>query len=248
MSFFFDRKKQLRKTITGIIILVLLHGNVCIAQDAKTDSATVIDTATNTVDIISNRAVPDSVHHAYQKDKTFAYANDPSYWAKEEVKPENSFFNFRWAGTKWFRTLLFVLLTSTLLFALYKILVENKLNLFYSISRKNEIKQGDENGVTDENLEEKISEFIYTGNFRSALRYMYLKALKTLGDKGLIQFNAQGTNHEYVDQLINHPQQKNFRLLTYAYEYVWYGGFDIRREQFESLQYQFENFYKSIGS
>ena len=271
MPFFFDRKRRYRKIATGIIACLIFYCHFSFAQTGQqgvdSSSKKIIDsfndvnnklTDTNNNNAEANtennsvaedsmifRAVPDSVVAAYKRDKDFAYANDPAYWIKEPMKPEKNFFNFDWARSPWFRGLLFLLFASLILFTLFKILLENKFNMFYSAGKKNnaDINETDE---PVENLDDKIREHILSGNFRSALRYMYIKALKIASDRELIHFHSKSTNQDYINQLINHPQQKNFSTLAHAYENVWYGGFDLRHEQFESLQGQFENFYKAI--
>ena len=40
------------------------------------------------------REVPDSVTAAMQKQKEFAYANDPSYWQKEKPRDDSSMIKF----------------------------------------------------------------------------------------------------------------------------------------------------------
>jgi len=271
MSCFFYKEKRLGKIIVGIITCMTMICHACPAQNNHRlpDSVSIDDTVsgedkidnTNTIaadtvdqvktvpdDSITFRAVPDSVIAAYKKDRNFEYANNPAYWIKEPVSHEKNFLDriFEWFSSKWFSRSLFVVLGSVLLFALYKIIKENKLYMFYSSARKQAVATEDEMDMTYENINEKIRKAIDAGDFRNALRYMYLKALRMAGDKELIHFHAQGTNQEYITQMINQPGEKDFRLLTHAYEYVWYGGFVLTHPQFETLRVQFDKFYNII--
>src|SRR6516225_11533434 len=80
----------------------------------------------SSADSVQFRSVPDSVLSNFRSDKDFAYANDPSYWVNEPVKHEKIFMNglFEWLSSKSFKTILYVLIASILVFALYKIVIE----------------------------------------------------------------------------------------------------------------------------
>jgi len=219
----FEKKSEVESTVT--------------AADSAEAKPDVEDTATF-------RAVPSSVINAYKKDKAFAYANDPRYWAPERFSPSRNYFD--WLGSKWFRTSLIIVLVAVILFALYKIISENSLYLFYSAPKKVAGESTDNIEVSFDGLDDKIREATDSGNYRLALRYMYLKTLKKAGDKQLIRFHADGTNQEYINQMRNHPGENDFRFLTNVYEYVWYGEFPLTAPQFASLQTQFSTLYNII--
>ena len=233
---------------------VSIADTVSYSEENNNKITTTTDTTerykSNAEDSVILRTIPDSAITAFKQDKVFRYANDPEYWIETPVKHKKNFLDyiFEWAGSRWFRIFLMLLLASVLLYALYKIITENRLHMFYSSPKKKITDAQDDTDITYENLEQKIREAIDLTDFRSALRYMYLKALKKAGDKELIRFYAQGTNQEYISQMINHPGEKEFRFITYAYEYVWYGGFTLTPLQFESLQSQFGNFYNIIDN
>lgn len=199
-------------------------------------------------DSVVFRAVPDSVIADYKKDRDFAYANNQKYWIQRQVRHEKNFWDWLYDNTRarWIRSLLLVLLISVVIFGLYKIVADNKLYMFYSPPKKKAEEIAEESDMSYPMLEKKINGAIESGDFRSALRYMHLKALKKAADKDLIRFHAHGTNHEYMAQLNNHPVEKDFRYLTNVYEYVWYGGFALSDTQFGSIQTQFSNLYNTI--
>jgi len=273
MSFFSDRKKRIKKTNSIFLILLLMISHAVKAQDKKkppdsvvvsdtiisrfkhtndqpksTTGDTVTDTKSTVEDSVIFRNIPDSVSSRVIRDKDFAYANDPGYWIVAPVSHERNFLDylFEWLTSVWFRGFVFAFLISILLYALYKIIIQNRLYMFYSSPKKNIIEGKDEAESAFDNIDQKIENAISMNDFRSALRYLYLKTLKIASEKKLIVFHAQAMNTEYVQQLLNHPLQNQFRYLTYAYEYVWYGGFELKQEQFVPLQKQFEDFYKTM--
>jgi uncharacterized secreted protein with C-terminal beta-propeller domain len=139
------------------------------------------------------------------------------------------------------------LLIGVLLFAFYKIIVDNKLYLFYSKPKK--IASAQKNKSEDEipeNIDEKIKDTLLAKNYRLAVRYMHIKAMKLLDEKELIRFHAQSTNNYYTSQLRKTEFGKDFQQLTNVYEYVWFGDFTLNEQQVEIVQQNFNRFYFEI--
>jgi hypothetical protein len=272
MPLFFYKEKRSLKLISCICMMIVSYS--CPAQNNNRlpDSLRVddtvslekrndVETITSTTDSGTNnssrdedsvifRTVPDSVVAAYKRDKDFQYANQSVYWSHKPEERKDNFQDriFKWVETRWFRMFLLFLLVSVLIFALYKIIAENKMYMFYSAPKKTTDENANEVDMTYDSIEDKIQDAINSGDFRMALRFMYLKALKKAGDKGFIHFHAQGTNQEYIRQMAAHPGEMDFRFLTYAYEHVWYGGFSLTPQQFQLLKTQFTNLYNTLDS
>jgi hypothetical protein len=84
------------------------------------------------------------------------------------------------------------------------------------------------------------------GEYNLATRYLFLKTLKSLSDKGFIHFASEKTNKEYVREMEQHAYYDEFRELTRDYEYVWYGKFLIDNMKYQKLKEQFDFFNKKI--
>ena len=65
-----------------------------------------------------------------------------------------------------------------------------------------------------------------TGNYRLAVRLGYLEVLKQLTDQGLIRWQPDKTNHDYLYELPTGPLPPAFRELTRQFDFVWYGEHD----------------------
>jgi hypothetical protein len=202
-------------------------------------------------DTVVVRSVPDSVISRWKRDKDFAYANDPAYWIREapDPGPNNKFLRFLASLLKGngFTYFIYLLLGSILCFAIYKIMSENNLRLFYRPPGKKAEEVMGEPGLLKEELDEEIQKAIGNLDFRLAVRYLYLKALNLLETEGLIHFETQGTNQEYIRQLSGKPQAESFRWLTRAYERVWYGEFSPEAGQFDKVFRYFQEFYQTIS-
>lgn len=226
------------RKITGIIISFFIVSVTFARQTIPYEGdASVEDTIVDTKAI---HAVPDSVITSLQKKKEFAYANDPAYWQRKEPNALDNLF----AAQNGIRIFIYIVFAAVLLFALYRIIVSNKFFLFYSASKKRQ--QAKEEGEIQENLEEKIEQAIVARDYRFAVRFMYLKALRLLAEKGWIQLNTKTTNRDYLNALRSYPLAQPFKTITHDYDYIWYGEFAINEQQFLLVQKNFNQFYNSV--
>lgn len=137
---------------------------------------------------------------------------------------------------------MWVLIIALFVFVLIRILLANNIISF----RKN--KKIDSESLNDEALLERtdlntlIADAEKSENFRLATRYRFMKILQELEKRNLIQPDSKKTNWDYMRQMSNHPLLEKFRYLTTAYEYVWYGEFNINRSQYDFLKAKFEQF------
>jgi hypothetical protein len=196
------------------------------------------------------RKVSEKLVDSLKRDADFAYANDEDYLKKKkvEVKPRSSFwdsFNNFFKGDT-VRAITYILLIAFFLFVIYRIIIVNNLFLFTSSKKIRTDDEQEEEDIRDENLDDKINKAIRDKDYRSAIRYQYLKGLRLLSERGWIRYHAQATNHDYVYQLSQHPVAGDFRFLTQVYDYVWYGEFALNDEQFTRLQTDFKRFYQVV--
>lgn len=84
------------------------------------------------------------------------------------------------------------------------------------------------------------------GNYRVAVRFLYLQSLQKLTGKGLVQFAVDKTNYQYVSELSGKPYKKAFAALTLNYEYVWYGEFQLDGTLFNTIHNQFKQFNSEV--
>ncbi len=92
----------------------------------------------------------------------------------------------------------------------------------------------------------ELQKAIETGNYRLAVRLLYLDCLKKLSDSGLIRWQPAKTNAAYVAELNEGTVQKAFKRLTRQFEYIWYGDFGINRQHFTQLHEAFQQFDEGL--
>lgn len=196
------------------------------------------------------RSVPDSTVSRLKQDQAFAYANDEAYLEKkppekEEASAWDGLYRFFSSGA--IKVILYILLGLFFIFVIYRIVVVN--NLYFITSKKKRIHDDDggEEDITDENIDEKIRRASGAGDYRMAVRYSYIKALRLLNDKGWVRLHAQATNHDYLYQVSKYPVAGDFNFLTRVYDHVWYGEFAVNGDQYARLQTDFQKFYQAVS-
>jgi len=200
------------------------------------------------------RTIPDSVLARYRKDPKFAYAYDPAYWAKKQNNNNDrnatgsSDALAKFLGSRWLRYFIYLLLAGVLVYALYRVMMENSFRLFDRASRKVGTEIEEQAGIAEEDPEEALLRALREHDYRAGIRCLYLKALRLLSDRGMIRVHAQATNQEYINQVNTYSQGKEFAYLTRAYDHVWYGDFRLNEQQFQQLRGSFERFYEAITS
>lgn len=242
--------------IKAIAIFLLLGTMQSLhAQDTAPADTTIITTDSEEVSshvepLPVLRKVPDSIVKNMKQDKDFEYANDPSYWVhhKEETVQQSDSWDgiykfFSYEPIKW---LAWITVGLLFIFILYRVIISNNLYVFHSSKKMNIGGEEAEEELDQNKIDDKIRNAIQLGNYREAVRYYYLKTLYILGDKGWIQLHAQSTNYEYVLQMNKHSLAGKFNYLTNAFEFVWYGEFNLSENQFALVQNAFQNFYNNV--
>jgi hypothetical protein len=197
------------------------------------------------------RIMADSVVARLKNERVYEYANDPDYWKwkdKTEESPRSdrrsSTNNF--LASQGFEYFILLLLGGILVYAIVRIILANRLQLFYRSPQRRMVVNPADGGLPDDDLDGQLTHYLQLKDYRQAVRYLYLKTLRILNDKGMIRYHQESTNQEYWLQLKATPQGPPFRDLTTIYEKVWYGEFPLGDTLFSRLHQYFEEFYKSV--
>ena len=144
------------------------------------------------------------------------------------------------------KIILWILAFFLIAFIIYKLFLgENffKRNRSYNISDT----QKEEEVISDPSAYDKlISQAVANKNYRLAIRYGYLQTLQMLAGSGLVQFSADKTNYQYVNELRGKPFQNDFAAITLNYDYVWYGKFDISEDVYNRLFKEYKSFHQKL--
>ncbi len=98
--------------------------------------------------------------------------------------------------------------------------------------------------VTD--FEKLIEETLSSGQNRLSIRYHYLWLLKKMSEKNIIVWDIEKTNTDYLYEIENETQKENFAYLSYLYNYIWYGEFELDESTFDKAKIAFEKTIRSL--
>lgn len=109
----------------------------------------------------------------------------------------------------------------------------------------------DENPLDTEHIdnikfETELEKAIRLQNYRLAVRILYLETLKKMHDTGTIDWKINKTNWDYVKEVSNKNWQLDFKRITNAFDYVWYGNFTVDESTFKLMYEQINAFKQKI--
>lgn len=79
------------------------------------------------------------------------------------------------------------------------------------------------------------------GDYRAAVRYLYLAALLRLDERGLLRYDRALTNREYLEQVRDNPAlQERLRPVVATFDQAWYGHAPLDETAFAAYRTQVE--------
>lgn len=96
-------------------------------------------------------------------------------------------------------------------------------------------------------FEELISQALLDNEYRLSVKYYYLWVLQKLSEQELIILNNLKTNADYQLEIKDTEYVEIFKRVSYYYNYVWYGEFNIDVVAFNSIQEIYTTFLKDLS-
>lgn len=194
----------------------------------------------------------DSAFNAYNSNKDFQYetkvVETPSWWDR--------FWRWFWklyaeivstpAGEITMKILYWALGIGALAFFLFKITKMNKLAMFSKESMSAIPYNIDSEDIHAIPFDEAISEALKNGNYRIAIRLLYLQNLKFLADKNLILWQPNKTNTDYWRELTNESLKQSFKNATNIFEYAWYGSHTVTENDYSIMKDELTKFQNKL--
>lgn len=115
----------------------------------------------------------------------------------------------------------------------------NKKTIYYSDIEKN---------IHLLDFEKLIKESIQSGEKRIAVRYYYLWLLKVMAQNHYIEWDIEKTNSDYLYELQRPIHKEEFTYLSYLYNYIWYGEFEIDENTFVKAENRFKKSIKMFSN
>lgn len=196
----------------------------------------------------------------YRGDKDFDY---------EVKKPTDNFITraMKWLGNQFLRFLqwlfgdrraggIFAVILSILPYFIAFIMLILILKVFVNVHTESIISgtnnqskirlSKDEELIKKSDISLLITKALQDKDYRLAVRYSYLKALQQLETNKYITWEQQKTNHEYEREIMTPAIQDHFRNITYLYDFVWYGNFDIDEKGYKQASLLFHKMESAL--
>ena len=188
------------------------------------------------------RKIPAERREAMQRDGSFWYANKSFRKKERSYKDGDSI-----ADSPAFQLILWIIIIGCFAAGIILYLSNSNVRLF---RRSRNISDTEMEEETDDifgiNYQKEIEKATAAGNFRLAIRLMFLRQLKKLSERNIIQYTHDRTNFDYLLQMRSSNLYGDFFRLTRNYEYSWYGQFDIDAEKFSLIRKEFDNFDRKM--
>jgi len=249
-----------------ITYLILLLGISCLAKANYVNTITATDSL-NEQTTINVRYFDEQQLNQYKQEKEFQYIlgegnhNGIIENLKGLVKKiviwlfsfsSETDFNWDVDGVLLFKILEIILWVAILFFLIYgvlKILGLDFNSLFYKTT---DVKPTVQFNTIEEDIHEidfnkSIEEAIADKNYRYATRLYYLKTLKLLADKELINWQKDKTNADYVFEIEKTKYSADFKTITKLFNYSWYGKVLFNKTTFNITQQNFVAFYNKLN-
>ncbi len=197
--------------------------------------------------LVLQRMVPDSLVKKMQQDDDFWYANADIKKAKKQPEKESGYIPL--GQQQWFQTLLWLVIVGGFAAGIMWFLAGSNIGLFRK--RNKEIKDDINDELDTEdifaiNYQKEIDKAATQGNYRLAIRLMFLRLLKDMAEKNIIQYKQDKTNFDYLLQLQPTSYYNHFFRIARNYEYSWYGQFEVNEETYRVIRSDFDKLDRQL--
>jgi len=106
--------------------------------------------------------------------------------------------------------------------------------LFSDFLNEAQLKEnGEEEPLTSEAALAKAQQLSRGGDYRAAVRYLYLSTLLILDERGVMRYDRSKTNREYLRSVSNSPElSQPLGEVIEVFDNVWYGNHSLEEESF----------------
>lgn len=242
--------------VRSVILMLLTF--LCLFSYAQqlTDSTTTIESSTlhsNKQSPVNFRIPEKSKIREYKNDSRFKY-NEPerglSLWDKIKLWFFSLINDLLGAASR--TGIPGVIVITVIVLLIYLIILRIAGVDYRKILGKKEIDTPEIDIYTENvhkmNFEYLITNAIKNKDYRLAVRFLYLKNLKQLSDKEIIDWNSNKTNYSYQYEISDSSLRSKFLETTLIFDYIWYGEFPVSENSFEEIQIHMNDLSKMLNN
>ncbi|MFD2099238.1 DUF4129 domain-containing protein [Flagellimonas iocasae] len=120
--------------------------------------------------------------------------------------------------------IIYALMGALVIFLLIRVFVNEKFNAIFTKKAKSIVDIDlSEQHIESLDLDAMMNDALKNKDYRLAVRYQFLRILKLLSQKNLIEWHFEKTNADYEREIKHGNLQAAFKNASYLYENIWYG-------------------------
>ena len=239
-------------TVKYFFVIIFLSTSIISTVKAEVSSDSLMNNAVFDTSKVEVRAPDESTLNKFRNDKDFIYdrAKAPlNFWDKITLWINNRLKElFTSEGFPVFiRYLLYLIVVVAIILVIFVLLKSNVRGIFYGKQGESKTKfKIVEEDINKVDFEERIKEAVNNRDYKLAVRLYYLKMLKLLSDKKIIDWQINKTNSSYVKEVKKINLHNQFENITTIFEWIWYGEFPIDETSFVKVRNIFTEFNSDI--
>ncbi|ARV14175.1 hypothetical protein BTO07_02970 [Polaribacter sp. SA4-12] len=227
----------------------MIDETTAVEKEPEQKKVIAIDTIHHekSIEYADKRAFEDDLKEKYN-DKEFIYTEEK---IEEEKEEKDSAVGLAFAkGFLFFISKVFpFLLGGLIIFIILKTFLGTETNFWNFKKTKKKVAEQliyEDEDIHETDIDGLLQDAIHNKEYRLAIRYHYLSALKILSNKKLIDYHKDKTNSEYLFEIENSTTRTDFSYLSYVYSYVWYGDFPIDETNYKLAENKYSSFKSSL--
>jgi hypothetical protein len=104
-------------------------------------------------------------------------------------------------------------------------------------------------GTTPADLSSAAFSAARAGDFRTAIRKLYIASLYEFSERGILELEPNATNHDYLNRVSRFAALvAPMRYMTDRFDYVWYGMYPSSSDEFSGYLDQYRNLVAQVRS
>ncbi len=140
-----------------------------------------------------------------------------------------------------FRVLAYILIAVMVCAMIYIIFSNVQVDKNLPVQEYKEIDLEEEH-IEDVDVESEYEKALRLGDYRMALRMRFLMVLQQMSVNNDIDWKYEKTNRDYASELRGTALFSGFKTISGIFEWVWYGNYEITKEEFDHYSIAFNQF------
>ena len=135
---------------------------------------------------------------------------------------------------------IYFLMGGLVIYLLVRVFINEKFNSIFTKKAKTifDIDLAEQH-IENLDLDALLNAALEEKNYRLAIRYHFLRTLKRLSQKDIIEWHFDKTNSDYQNEIQQPQLQLGFKEIAYLYDYIWYGEQPIDKSKYDAAKAKF---------